>query len=119
MAENDEIVYEFTPQFEGAFLRGVPARDLTQADFDRLDPMQQRDAVAFHPLYGTPLYTKAGESSEPPKWFQAIQEKAFKDGSGPPEPMLPNETHAQYEDRIAALAAASAPELPAEQDGDA
>lgn len=113
-----EIVYEFTPQFDGAFLRDVPQRDLTQRDVDRMDPVQRRNAFSPHPLYGTPLYTAVGKDGEPPKWFQEKQAKAA-DGEVIP-PLLPGESKHAYEDRIAAEQAAneSADELPNE-DGDA
>lgn len=97
----DEVVYRFAPRFAGEFVRGVPARDLTQRDIDRLEPLAARDAFAPHPLYGTPLYVKPGDDGKPPKWFLDKQEKA----GAPIEPMLPNETQRQYDDRIAALAA--------------
>lgn len=55
-----EIVYRFSPPFEGAFVANVPQRDLTQADVDRLTPMQVRDALMPHPVTGTPLFTAVG-----------------------------------------------------------
>jgi hypothetical protein len=72
MADTDAIVAKFTPQFEGAFLRGVPQRDLTQADLDRLDPLTRRDALAPHPGFGTPLYTIVEKGKE-----QTAQERAI------------------------------------------
>lgn len=117
--QDDNVVYRFEPQFDGAFIYGLPQRGLTQAEFDALEPRLQREATAPHPLYGTPLYVEAGASTEPPKWFRAKQEQA---GEGVAiEPLLANETKAQYEERIAALEAeATAPdEPPTEQDGDA
>lgn len=115
----DEIVYRFTPQFEGAHLRNVPQRDLTQRDVDRLTGEQRRDAFAPHPLYGTPLYTEVGKEGGPPKWFVAKQEKAAAEGAVAP-PMLAGETQKQYEERIAAEQAATEPgDGPATEDGDA
>ena len=48
----EEIVYTHKPQ-EGRFVSGVPRRDLTQADADRLGPALVAEAVA------TGLYAKA------------------------------------------------------------
>jgi Pyruvate/2-oxoacid:ferredoxin oxidoreductase gamma subunit len=48
----DDVVYVHEPQ-EGAFLAGIPARDLTQADVDRLGAGRIANAVA------TGLYRKA------------------------------------------------------------
>ena len=59
---SDEIVYRFTPPFEGAFLQGVPRRDLTQRDVDKLHPLVQRDAFGDHPGYGKPLYTRVAKA---------------------------------------------------------
>lgn len=55
---SDEIVYRFTPHSEGAFVRGVPQRDLTRADVDRMTGQQRADAFAPHPVHGVPLYTE-------------------------------------------------------------
>jgi hypothetical protein len=52
-----EIVYRFTPQFDGAFLQGVPKRDLTQKDVDRLTGAQRADAFTPHPGTGKTMYT--------------------------------------------------------------
>jgi hypothetical protein len=57
MSDNEKVVAHFTPQVEGAFLRNVPRRDLTQADVDAIAPGDYRDAFEPHPAYGTPLYT--------------------------------------------------------------
>jgi hypothetical protein len=51
----EPIVLAFKPRFEGEFLYAVPARDLTQADVDRLDPWALANATAPGPD-GTPLY---------------------------------------------------------------
>lgn len=119
MTDKTEIVYRFTPQFEGAFLRNVPQRDLTQADVDRMTGEQRRDAFSPHPGYGTPLYT-AVEGGEQPKWYTDLFEKAKAEGRVIP-PRLPKETQKQYEERIAAETAAhDAPgDVPADEDGDA
>jgi len=60
----EPVLFRFTPQFEGAFLRNVPARDLTESDIRALEPLQRRDALTPHPGHGTPLYvaTEAGEA---------------------------------------------------------
>lgn len=59
MAEQStqDVLYRFTPQVKGAFLRNVPQRDLLQKDVDRMTAEQRRDAFSPHPLHGTPLYT--------------------------------------------------------------
>lgn len=89
MAEEpqDEIVYRYTPPFEGAFLRGVPQRDLTQTDVDRMSGADRRDAFAPHPLHGTPLYTAVdGKPKQQQDRVIAAAEKAAeraeKDGNG-------------------------------------
>lgn len=56
MAE-PEIVYRFTPHQHGEFLRGVPKRDLTQKDVDRMTGQDRADAFSPHPLNGKTLYT--------------------------------------------------------------
>src|SRR4030095_7287957 len=122
-----EAIYQFTPQFEGAFLRNVPQRDLTQADVDAMTPEQRRDAFAPHPAYGTPLYTavegakvedysrvndRPERSEEPaaegdeapesyPKWFQDKLDRAHADGALIPLPAK-GETQRAYEERVAA-----------------
>lgn len=118
MSDHDNnVIYRYEPHFEGEFFYGIPARDLTQADVDRLGPFQQRDAFAPHPGYGTPLYVKVGTDPEPPKWFATKQADA---GDAPIEPMLLGETKAQYEDRIAAIVAADeAPDVEPGEDGTA
>jgi hypothetical protein len=102
----DAVVYRYEPHFDGEFFRGVPARDLTQADVDRLDPAQQRDAFATHPLYGTPLYVPVDEAA-PPKWWSDKVAAAEERGEGI-APRYDGETKRQYEDRIAAETAADA-----------
>lgn len=52
------VAYEFTPRVEGEFLMGVPATDLTKAQFADLDPALQLAATAPGPD-GKALYTKA------------------------------------------------------------
>jgi len=66
MTDKHAVLYRFTPQFKGAFLQGVPKRDLTAKDVANMPADKQRDAFAPHPLYGTPLYTKV-ESAKPVK----------------------------------------------------
>jgi len=62
MTKPDDVRYVYTPQ-EGRFVIGIPARDLTQADVDRLGDARMAHAVA------TGLYAKAkkGAASEPAK----------------------------------------------------
>lgn len=69
MKENP-VLYTFTPQFKGAFLQGVPRRDLTAKDVANMPADKQRDAFAPHPLYGTPLYTKV----EPAKVSKPVKD---------------------------------------------
>lgn len=45
---SEPIAYEFKPRNPGEYLMGVPQRDLTQAEFDALQPEAQRNAT-----YGT------------------------------------------------------------------
>ena len=71
----DNTVYRYTPQFDGAHMTGIPRRDLTQRDVDRLDAATIRRATAPHPGYGTPLYT-AVEGR--PKQQQDREIKAFE-----------------------------------------
>jgi hypothetical protein len=73
---------------------------------DRLDPAQQRDAFATHPLYGTPLYVPVDEAA-PPKWWSDKVAAAEERGEGI-APRYDGETKRQYEDRIAAETAADA-----------
>lgn len=60
----DEIVFRFTPQFEGQHLRGVPTRDLTQRDVDRMSGAMRNAAFGPHPEIGKPLYTPTPELAE-------------------------------------------------------
>jgi len=55
---SDEVLYTFTPHSPGAFVRGVPQRDLTAKDVDRMTGQQRADAFAPHPVYGKPMYTE-------------------------------------------------------------
>jgi hypothetical protein len=85
MADQDEPIYKFTPQFEGAFLRHVPQRDLTQADVDHMTPDLVRDAFSPHPLYGKPLYTAVeGKEAKAQERviaaFDKAEAKAAKEG---------------------------------------
>lgn len=61
---SEEIVYRFTPHSDGAFVRGVPQRDLTAKDVERMTGQQRADAFAPHPLYGKPLYTAATKAAK-------------------------------------------------------
>jgi hypothetical protein len=58
MSDQDNVIYFYEPEQEGDFLSGVPRRDLTQADFDRLSPVELRE------LFGSKIYTKAGKNAE-------------------------------------------------------
>jgi len=77
--EKEPIVAKFTPHSDGAFIRGVPQRDLTQTDLDNLDTLNRRDALAPHPLYGKPLYTIVEAGKE-----QAVQERAIEKAADKP-----------------------------------
>ena len=80
MADTPEIAYRFTPPFDGAHLRGVPQRDLTQQDIARLPADLRRDALTPHPGYGTPLYTAVTDA--------AIEQQAlFAAAALAPEPI--------------------------------
>jgi len=59
------VIYTFTPQFEGAYLKDVPKRDLTAVDVANMTGAQMRDAFSPHPVHGTPLYTPVDPSSAP------------------------------------------------------
>lgn len=76
----DSAVYRFTPQFAGAHMTGIPQRDLTQKDVDRLGPAVLRRATAPHPGYGTPLYTAvAGKpKQQQERQIAAIEKEAAK-----------------------------------------
>lgn len=57
---DEEIRYTFVPR-EGSFIVGVPARDLTQEDVDRLGEARLANALA------SGLYTKAKKGNTPVK----------------------------------------------------
>lgn len=54
---SEDIIYRFTPHQYGEFLKGVPKRDLTQRDVDRMTGQERADAFSPHPLNGATLYT--------------------------------------------------------------
>jgi hypothetical protein len=64
-----DIVLKFTPANKGDHLRGVPQRDLTEADMQNIGPDQLRNMTVPGPS-GKPMYT-------PPK-----AEKAASDAKG-------------------------------------
>lgn len=43
---SEPIVYRFQPERANEFLSGVPARDLTKADVDALEPAQLVNVIA-------------------------------------------------------------------------
>lgn len=117
-----EIVYRFTPPFEGAFLHGVPRRDLTKKDVDRLTGQERADAFSPHPVTGATLYTptdeyaetlrvrneeraKASEAAEAefeaqlPKWFTTKRDKLAERGIVIPM-MQDGETQKEFESRV-------------------
>lgn len=73
MSDKEPIVARFTPHSDGAFLRNVPQKDLTQREIDAMQPIDKRDAFAPHPLYGKPLYTIVEDGKD-----QTVQERAVK-----------------------------------------
>lgn len=118
---DQEPVYKFTPPFEGAYLRNVPKRDLTQVDVDNMSGEQRRDAFAVHPNYGAPLYTAVGSTGDDaPKWFQDKLARAQADGVVI-QPMEPKETQKAYEERVGDVEPVpldAAPEDEPDEDGD-
>lgn len=85
-----EVIYRFTPQFDGAFLRNVPQRDLTQADVDHLTPEQRRDAFSPSPAFGKPLYTAvAGADVQD---FSKVHDAPEEVTVTPPPPPIEPET---------------------------
>ena len=59
MAKPDDIAFVYEPR-EGAFVSGVPQRDLTNGDVDAL-------GAIVHQAVATGLYRKAkGDEKEPP-----------------------------------------------------
>lgn len=115
MTDKEPIVARFTPHSDGAFLRGVPQKDLTQRDIDNLNPIDRRDAFAPHPLYGKPLYTltdaadrglhamakppKVTEPDEQPKWYRDKLAKAQTKGFILPA-RNPDETQKEFDARV-------------------
>ena len=55
-----DTVYKYDPKVEGAFLAGVPARDLSAADVAALEPEAKRD------LKGSEHYAKVGAEQTDP-----------------------------------------------------
>lgn len=53
MPRIDGVAYTFTGHPEDAFVNGIPARDLTEADLATMTD-EQRAAVAGSPLYAAP-----------------------------------------------------------------
>ncbi len=87
MADNEPaIIYRFQPSEDGAFLRGVPQRDLTQTDVDNMTGQERRDAFSPHPVHGKPLY-KAVHPSKVPD-FSKVHDEPFVVMQGePPVPV--------------------------------
>ena len=57
MSKSDDVLYIHEPR-EGYFVVGVPARDLTRADVDRMPPRRLAEATA------TGLYRKATKTEK-------------------------------------------------------
>lgn len=61
MSDKDNVIYFYEPETEGDFISGIPVRDLTQEDIDRLSPVELRE------LFGAKTYTKANKDGSKPK----------------------------------------------------
>jgi hypothetical protein len=61
MSDKDNVIYFYEPETEGDFISGIPVRDLTQEDVDRLSPVELRE------LFGAKTYTKANKDGSKPK----------------------------------------------------
>jgi hypothetical protein len=61
MSDQDNVIYFYEPEQEGDFISGIPVRDLTQEDIDRLSPVELRE------LFGAKTYTKANKDGSKPK----------------------------------------------------
>lgn len=57
MAKPDDVLYTHTPR-DGEYVVGVPARDLTRADVDRMPGRRLQEALA------TGLYRKASKDEK-------------------------------------------------------
>ncbi len=68
MTKPDDVRYVHTPQ-DGRFVAGIPARDLTQTDVDRLGMARINNAVV------TGLYEKAEKPAPEPDKAPAKAEK--------------------------------------------
>lgn len=73
MSDQDNVIYFYEPENDGDFISGIPVRDLTQEDIDRLSPVELRE------LFGAKTYTKANKDGTHPK-------KAAKAKDAPQEP---------------------------------
>jgi hypothetical protein len=65
MSDKDNVIYLYEPENEGDFISGIPVRDLTQEDIDRLSPVELRE------LFGAKTYTKANKDGSKPKRAKA------------------------------------------------
>jgi hypothetical protein len=70
----DEIVYIHEPR-EGAFIQGLPQRDLTQADVDRASSLALRDGLASG-LYRKATKTETDEARKQREKDEAAEAKA-------------------------------------------
>ena len=61
MADEEEVVLSYTPVNDGDFIAGVPRRDLTARDLQRIEPVQLH-AMTVPGASGKPLYTYAKKS---------------------------------------------------------
>ena len=69
MTRPDDVLYIHEPQ-EGRYVVGVPARDLTRADVDRMPPRRIAEAVA------TGIYRKASRDEKAEAAEKAEKEAA-------------------------------------------
>lgn len=70
MSDKDNVIYFYEPEQEGDFISGIPVRDLTQEDMDRLSPVELRE------LFGAKTYTKANKDGSKPKQAKAKETEA-------------------------------------------
>ena len=63
---DDPVIYRYTPTHAGMFLRGIPPRDLTQSDVDRLTGIDRANALSPNPATGKPLYVEVKQQAVKP-----------------------------------------------------
>lgn len=73
MSKPEDVLYVHVPQ-EGRYVTGVPARDLTRADVDRLGAGRIANAVATG-LYRTASKAEKDEAAKDAAHVQPVAEK--------------------------------------------